>query len=306
MRRLAINKKRQFALNKLFNLCVVLGLFAAWGSIDLFSDGENAWGFGFGIAALLLIAIPAIFTPYCYAFDSDGVSLCYVFLPVERYLWKDIHAIEVEDTSVGTGTRANIFEFFYAYVFSIEGKNVGKSRFYMNGHIRKSFRTKYLLEKYWDGTITGYLFEDAKKWIDKRKTKRQSQIKAHLTDEIVPMEREIRAKTRQWLNPFVAQAKQYDLDIKVKYFYITKDFEELKSRPAAGYTYTLVAEIAHFNETDEDRIVIVSADLLYVRLGKTRYRGVENEHAKEELECAFSDALNEIHKNGIEIYCKNN
>ena len=301
-----IKKKRQFALNKLFNFLIVVGMFLSWVSIEFLIDNDITWAVGLGLAALLFIIIPAIFTPYCYAFDSEGVSLCYVFLPVERYLWKDIHAIEIEDTSINTASSANIFEFFYANVFSIKGKNVGKSRFYMNGNIRKSFRTKYLLEKYWDGTITGYLFEDAKKWINKRRAKKQSQVKAHLTDEIVPMEREIRAETREWLKPFIAQAKQYNLDIKEKYLYITKDFEELNSRPKEGYTYTLVAEISHFNETDENRIVVVSVDLLYVRLGKTTYRGVKNKHIKEELEFTFSDVLNEINKNGIEVYCKNN
>lgn len=281
-------------------------MFFAWGSIEFFIENDTAWSWGFGLVGLILIVLPAIFTPYCYAFDSEGVSLCYVFLPVERYLWKDIHAIEVEDIKLGTASRVTIFDFFYASVFSIKGTNVGESRFYMNGHIRKSFRTKRLLEKYWDGTITGYLFEDAKKWIDKRKAKKHSQIKAHLTDEVVAMEREIRAETRELLKPFIAQAKQYNLDIKEKYFYITGDFEELKSRPKEGYTYTLVAEISHFNETDQNRIVVVSVDLLYVRLGKTVYRGVKNKHIKEELEFTFSDVLNEINKNGIEVYCKNN
>lgn len=281
-------------------------MFFAWGSIEFFIENDTAWSWGFGLVGLILIVLPAIFTPYCYAFDSEGVSLCYVFLPVERYLWKDIHAIEVEDIKLGTASRVTIFDFFYASVFSIKGTNVGESRFYMNGHIRKSFRTKRLLEKYWDGTITGYLFEDAKKWIDKRKAKKHSQIKAHLTDEVVAMEREIRAETRELLKPFIAQAKQYNLDIKEKYFYITEDFEELKSRPKEGYTYTLVAEISHFNETDQNRIVVVSVDLLYVRLGKTVYRGVKNKHIKEELEFTFSDVLNEINKNGIEVYCKNN
>jgi len=301
-----IKKKRQFALNKLFNFLIVVGMFLSWVSIEFLIDNDITWAVGLGLAALLFIIIPAIFTPYCYAFDSEGVSLCYVFLPVERYLWKDIHAIEVEDTSIDTASNANIFEFFYANVFSIKGKNVGKSRFYMNGNIRKSFRTKYLLEKYWDGTITGYLFEDAKKWINKRRAKKQSQVKAHLTDEIVPMEREIRAETREWLKPFMAQAKQYNLDIKPKYLYITKDFDELNSRPKEEYTYTLVAEISHFNETDENRIVVVSVDLLYVRLGKIAYRGVENKHIKEEFEFTFSDVLNQINKNGIDVYCKNN
>jgi len=300
-----MNKTKQFALNKLFNICIVLGSFFAWGSIIwVFRENDIAWGLGFGVVALLLIVLPAIFTPYCYAFDSEGVSLCYIFLPVERYLWKDIHAIKIE--AKDTSSSSDIFGFFWGNVFSIKGTNVGKRRFYMNGHIRKSFRAKHLLEEYWDGTITGYLFEDVKNWINKRKVKKQSQIKLHLTDEVAAMERETRAEIREWLKPFIEQAKQYNLDVKANYFYITKDFEELKSRPKEGYTYTLVAEISHFNETDENRIVVISIDLIYVRLGKAAYRGVVNKHIKEEFEFMFSDVLNEINKNGIEVYCKNN
>ncbi len=302
-----MKKRKQIALNKLFNFCFALGILLAWMSYEFFTDGKTAWGLGNGIASLLFITLPTIFTPYCYAFDSEGVSLCYVFFQVERYLWKDIYAIEVEDKQDYSGSKRSLLVFFlYASIFSIYGKNVGKCRFYMKGHIRKSFRTKHLLEKYWDGTITGYLFEDAKKWINKRRAKKQKQIESHFTDEVVLMEREIRKEAREWLKPFIEQAKQYDLELKAKYFYITKDFEELNSRPEDGYTYTLITEIAYFNETDENKIVIVSVDLLYVRLGKTSYRGVKNEHAQEDLQVTIADVLNEINKNGIEAYCKEN
>ena len=121
----------------------------------------------------------------------------------------------------------------------------------MDGHIRKSFRTKYLLEKYWDGTITGYMFEDLKNWFNKRKAKKQAEIKEHLTDEVAPMEQEMRRQAKDLLKPFVAEAKQYNLEIKSKYYYITSDGEELYYRPKEDYTYTLVCEIAHFNERDE-------------------------------------------------------
>lgn len=299
-----MNKRKQIALNKLFNFFMLCGLFFAWGAVDTFIQGDNMWGFIFSACALLLIIIPAIFTPYCYAFDSEGVSLCYVFLPVERYLWKDIYAIEVDDISIGTRARASIFDLLYASVFSIRGTNVGETRFYMKGNIRKTFRTKHLLEKYWDGKITGYLFEDLKEHIDKRKAEKQSYIKEHMKDEIVPMEREIRAEVREWLEPLTARANQYDLDIKAEYFYVTEDFEELKYRPKEKYTYTLIAEIAHFGETNEDRIVVVSVDLLFVRLGKKAYLGVKNKHAKKELEDIVSEVLSEINKNGIEAYCQ--
>lgn len=297
-----MKERKQFALNKLFNFSILLGLLFLGLSIELFLDNDNVWGIGLGVASLICIVPALLFTPYCYVFDSKGVSLCYVFLPVERYLWKDIHSIEVENVRIAPGKSTTLLDAFFAYVFCIRGKNVGRTRFYMNGCIRKSFRTKRLLEKHWDGTITGYFFEDVKKWYSKRKTKKQAQIEAHFTDEIVVMEREIRAEVRDWLDPLIPQAKQYDLVIKPKYFYITKDYKELNSRPEEGYTYTLVAEIARPGETDENRIVVLSIDLLYVRLGKTAYRGVKNECAREELEVTVKDVL----CNGIEAYCKNN
>lgn len=84
------------------------------------------------------------------------------------------------------------------------------------------------------------------------------------------------------------------LDVKLKYYYVTKDSKELKSRPQEGYTYSLDVEISHFNETDENKIIVVSADLLYVKLGKSSYRGVKNQKAKEELQIDFSDVLEKI------------
>ena len=250
-----MKKRKQIALNKIFNLCMVLCAFCAWGAVDLFRDGEYLSGLGFGIVSLLLIVLPAIFSPYCYVFDSEGVSLCYLFFSVERYLWKDIYAIDVKGTT--SSSRSILFELFFAYDFCIHGTSVGKLPFFMKGHVRKSLRTKRLFETYWDGTVTGYFLEDVRAWHEKRKSDKKSKIRAHLTDEIVPMERETRAEVREWLEPFVAQAKHCDLEIKTKYLYITKDFEELNSRPQEGYTYTLLAEIARSVEADENRTVVV-------------------------------------------------
>ena len=295
-----MKKRKQIALNKFFNFCIVVGLFIGWMAILSFQDPELSlgWGLGFGIAALLLILLPMFFTPYCYIFDSEGVSFHYVFFPVERYLWENVRAITVEDVALSTGSNHCLLVLFYGRVFHIEATNEGPCRFYMTGNIRKTFRTKRLLEKYWDGTITGYLFEG----LQERRRKKQAEIKTHLSDEVVPMEQEVRTQTREWLEPFIAQARQYDLNIKAKYLFITKDFEEYKVRPEEGYTYTLVIEIARPGEKDENHIIEVSMDLVYVRLGKKAYRGVKSPHLQEEFQLAISETLNDIFKNGIESY----
>lgn len=290
-----MNRKKQIALNKLFNTSVVLGVLSVCISIELFSCDEIIWSIILAVAACLLIFLPMIFTPCCYIFDSEGVSFCYILIPNERFLWKDIYAIEVEDINPPYSNHSIItLDFFYASVFCLKGNDSIKRRFFENVHIRKSFRTKKLLEKYWDGTITGYFFDDAKKWINKKRAKKQAYVNAHFTDEIVKMEREIRADAREWLKPILAQVKQNNLDVKLKYYYVTKDSKELKSRPQEGYTYSIDVEISHYNETDENKIIVISADLLYVKLGKTSYRGIKNPKAKDELQIDFSDVLEKI------------
>ena len=290
-----MNKRKQIALNKLFNTSVVSGVLSVCISIELFSCDEIIWGVILAVAACLLILLPLIFTPCCYIFDSKGVSFCYILIPNERFLWNDIYAIEVEDISPPyTHMYSITLDFFYASVFCLKGNDSIKRRFFENVHIRKSFRTKKLLEKYWDGTITGYFFDDAKKWINKKRAKKQAYVNAHFTDEIVKMEREIRADTREWLKPVLAQAKQNNLDVKLKYYYVTKNSKELKSRPQEGYAYSVDVEISHYNEIDENRIIVVSVDLLYVRFGKSSYRGIKNKQAKEELQIDFSDVLEKI------------
>ncbi len=301
-----MKNRRQIALNKLFNVCIILGAFLGWMAYifatDIEAKSDIAWVIGFGLFSVGFIVIPCFFTPYCYSFDSEGVSLLYVFLPTERYLWKNIHAIEVIEKS----TKPSALDLLYSAVFAISGKSVGKSRFYMEGHIRKTFLTKRLLEKYWDGTITGYFFDDIRKCFAKYKKKNDIQTKVHLTDEIVPMERTIRAQTREIIEPFVAIAKQHNLVLKPNFLYITEDFKELHSRPKENYTYTALVGISHPYERDESRIVEISADLIYVRLGKTVYRGVVNQDFEEELRFFLKDTINEIAKNGIEVYCRNN
>ncbi len=290
-----MNRRNQIALNKLFNTSIVLGLISVCVAVELFFCDIIIWGVILAVVAILLIFLPMIFTPCCYIFDSEGVSFCYILIPNERFLWKDVYAIEVEDINPPYSHMYSItLDFFYASVFCLKGNNSIKRRFFDNVHIRKSFRTKKLLEKYWDGTITGYFFEDAKKWINKRRAKKQAYVNAHFSDEIVKMEREIRADAREWLKPVLAQAKQNNFEVKLNYFYVTKDLKELKSRPQEGYTYSIDVEISHFNETDENKIIVVSADLLYVKLGKNSYRGIKNPKAKEELKIDFSDVLEKI------------
>ncbi len=284
-----MKKRREIALNKLFNFCVFIGVLCIWMSIEALIDGEIIFAVITRIVGVLFIVLPATFTPFCYSFDKDGVSLCYFFLPVERYVWNSVAEIEINNSRVHSLRHSVLdlfLDFLYGNVFSIKSTNDIKPRFYMKGNIRKSFRTKHLIKKYWDGTITGSVFDDIKEWYNKRKTKKQKKIKAHFNDKIVPAERLARAKTREWIKPFVN-----GIDIKMKYFYNTKGLKYLKSRPKEDYTYIVVVEFISAGQPHENELVTNSVDLLKVKFNKRFYQGVENKTAEKEFRIVVSDLL---------------
>lgn len=298
-----MNGKGQIALNRLFNLFVIVGLLFLFGSYSLIKEKEIGFGIGIGLLGLFFLIVPIITMPYYYYFDNDGISAHYLLFPQERYRWNNIYAITVTNDS--SHHRSLLFDLIFSGVFEISGKVEGKRRFYMQSHIRKSRRTKRLIEKYWDGKVTGYFLENCKSWLDKCRKKKAAQIQAHLTDEVVPMERKTRAAVRAMIKPYIVEAKLYGLELRTRFVYVTKDFYELKSRPNAGYTYTVITDILHQGETDESRIVSVSADLLFVRLGRKAYRGVVNRDAEKEFPDMLEETLREIKENGIEVFHQN-
>lgn len=141
-----------------------------------------------------------------------------------------------------------------------------------------------------------------RQWWHKRTEKAPEQPKHYKTDENVAMERQARASVRQWIELFVAQARQYDLDVRTQYLYITQDYVEHRSRPQESHTYTASVSICPPGETDEDKMIIFYTDMIRVRLGKSAYRGVMNPQAEEDLKLAFTDIMTRIRQKGYASY----
>lgn len=285
------DKRTRFACNRFLIYGMLLGGFLAWMAVSFIHEGAIGAGIGSGAVALGVIIIVLLLMPWGYRFDQKGITICYLFLPSERYLWRNIRSIEVFYERRGPAT------------FRLEGRLEGKERFYMDGKIHKNRRTKRLLETYWDGTITGYFFEDLRKWWQKRKNKKENEINRHRTDEVVPMERTVRAETRSALALCDAQASQLGLKLRIKFYYETEDLEEVNSRPQGDYVYSALIELCRPGETDESKIITISAGLLHVRLGKTAYRGVKDDDALMNLRDELTQMLEEVRKNGFDAYC---
>ena len=285
------DRRTRFACNRFLIYGMLLGGFLAWMAVSFIHEGAIGAGIGSGAVALGVIIIVLLLMPWGYRFDQKGITICYLFLPSERYLWRNIRSIEVFYERRGPAT------------FRLEGRLEGKERFYMDGKIHKNRRTKRLLETYWDGTITGYFFEDLRKWWQKRKKKKENEINRHRTDEVVPMERTVRAETRSALALCDAQASRLGLKLRIKFYYETENLEEVNSRPQGDYVYSVLIELCRPGETDESKMITTSAGLLHVRLGKTAYRGVKDDAALMDLRQELTEMLEEVRKNGFDAYC---
>lgn len=293
--------EKQRAVNKWFVFWTLISIGAVlFGSAFINSEESSLGIFGF-VAGAFFFIVAIVTEPVFYVFESESVSLIYVFRKKECYLWKNVRSIRESYHSLGYGGTLSI-PTPSEIVFLLDGKVEGEEKWYMRGYVRKSFRTKKLMEKYW-GVVEESDFSKIKKKIEKWQGKKQKQIDAHFTDEAVKCEREARAKIREATKPGIEKAKSHNIDIKVKFYYVTSSGEELTSRPDEGYRYTACAEISYIGETDEDRIVVTDEDLLFVRFSKTGYKCTENKKSAESFSNTLQEVVETICEKGIEVYC---
>lgn len=291
-------KKAQYAINKLVLAFFLMGIILLMISMVAFGEGSIGIGIGMAFFGALFFIIPICFMPLYYRFDSDGVSLKYLFLSEERYLWKNVRSIHLTDDS----TRTSIFNIFFM-VFQINGQVEGKHLRHMEGKIQKSIRTKHLIEKYWDGKVEGYLIDDIKDHINRRKAKKSIRSGKYSAETVSKDERYARESIREKIKPYVSRAATMDLELRYKFVYVTDDLEESNSRPKEKYEFTAMVEISRKSETNEDMILCADSALLTVKLGKNEYISSKRKGAYRDLTEQLDILFDEIEKTGFEAYC---
>jgi hypothetical protein len=290
-----MKNSRRFAFNHLFLRFVTIGALFLVGAIPLAFE-EVSLGIILLVIALGFLAFPAIFMPFYYHFDSEGVTFFYLFLTNERYLWKNIASVH-ENAENGL-THDLLFSGYYQIEAPVEGKHAP----YMEGKIRKSPRCKRLLETFYTGRIQGDPAKELRTLAQRRAETEERITKQHLTDEIVPMEREKRAEVRRLVLPLAKEAEELGLSLQTEFLFITPDLREYNSRPHGGYSYTALVKISYPEEIDEARVLCLEAELLRVHLDKKAYIGTPNPTAVKKLNKALGEILTKIRKNGFVYY----
>lgn len=167
------SKQCKIALNRHLILFALIGLICIDFAQISFLEHEIGAGVAMAVFGALLLVVPVVFMPWWYRFDPQGVSIKYIFLSDERYLWKNVRSICVVEAISDNGRQSLFWR-----DFRLDGKVEGKKRRYMDSRICKNRRTKRLIKQYWNGTIKGYWHDEVqavKKWNNqhcKRKQKK--------------------------------------------------------------------------------------------------------------------------------------
>ena len=286
---------RQFAFNHLFLRFITIGALFLIGAVPLALENATL-GCILGIISLGFIVFPAVFMPFYYHFDTQGVTFFYIFLPNERYLWSKVSLVT---TNTENGLTHDLL--FSGY-FHIDAPTEEKHLPYMEGKIRKSPRAKRLLEKYWQGKIYGDPAKELKTLSSRKNEYTERITRQHLTDEIVVMEREKRAEVRRLILPLATEAEKLGLSVQIEFLFITPDLREYTTRPHGGYAYTALVKLSYPEEENENRILCLESELIHVRLDKQAYRGTPDMTAVKKLYKALDSTLVKIRKNGFEYY----
>ena len=299
---MASNKKKSVAFNwhQVFYLPIAILLIT--GAIIFFAEASVFLGIVLLLAALLFL-FGSLTNPLLYVFSRAGITLFYLILPNERYLWKDIESVDAGFVF----EQGRNFQLLSLPVYEISGTPDSNLYFYMNGYVCKTHRSKRLIETYWGHEVNGYL-SDLKIALKKHRSKQAKAMaqarRRQLETEILPMERAARAELRDAVKELTDQAQRGSLELRMDYLYLAGKGQESHSRPDESYRYLACAEISRSGETDGNRILVKCVFLMNVHIGKRSVSGKLHRNAKDLLRSAVGEALAEIAEKGIDAYIK--
>ncbi len=140
--------KREFAIDRFFIVYSLVSLITIAIAILLLIAGHYIPALLVGAGYILWCTLTVAMTPVCYFFDREGCTICYAFLPNERYLWSNIEDLKIEEEVDRSFNSLILNLILTSNVYTMQGNPEGKKRFYMKGRIRKSKKTRQLLLKY--------------------------------------------------------------------------------------------------------------------------------------------------------------
>lgn len=281
--------KKSFALALRLFVFVLCTAFAALITAMAVKDGDTGFALLGGILTLVFI-FGTVIAPKLYIADEEGISLYYLPFVKEYFKWNEIKRIKIKKSY----SRSIIFDFLWKEyeIIPIKEKRNKGSKYHSIFHgseISRTFLTRRMIKKYWDGNIE----DDSFSWFKKRFSKEKDvKIKYDLT-EVKQKEKWARDMLKQIAAQYESKAALYEKTIDASCTYFT-DEDDFNSRPKENYSY--VAEIFVEKENDEKSSFYITAELLFVSYGKKSMKITQNKNAFDEIAEKINEAIEQTEK----------
>lgn len=281
---MVIDLKKSFALDSRLFLFVLCLLFAGLMTVISLQDGEKGFSLFCGMLTLMFV-FGVITAPKLYIADEEGLSIYYLPFVKEYFKWNDIKRIKIKKSN----SRSIIFDFLwreYEIVPTKEKRYKGSKyhSIFHSSEISRTFLTKRMIEKYWEGTIE----DDSLSWFKKRFSNKESgKIKYELT-EVKEKEKWARQSLKQIVMQYERKAELHGKTIDASCTYFIDD-DDFSNRPQENYSY--VAEVFVEKENDEERSFYIKQEILFVSYGKKQIKIIENNGAFDEISKLINEAI---------------
>ena len=163
-----MKSRKHVFFNRQQLLLILTAVVFLWLGVIWISEGGDGFWFGTFFLLLACAMLPAflLFFPNFYLMDSRSIRIYYCLFYKEEIPWSTVSSVELEYAAGG----GNYIPYFLDR-FVIHGKPLKKPRFFMKSAICRTHRGRRLIEAYTGRRIEGYLSEDIKGWLGKKKTR---------------------------------------------------------------------------------------------------------------------------------------
>ncbi len=194
------------------------------------------------VIVIAMGAVMAVFTPYMYKFDSEGISFCYILGVKHRYLWKDVDFIICSTT---TSRRSEHDE------YEIVGKPEKNHRVFKAKTIIKTKKIQACMVEYAQLKVT-----DLTAYYSRNDFK---------LSNFQTIESGLRAEIEKHISRYYAELSYLSLNLKYHYAYTLDDdinMTEYSEKPIGDSTYGIYLEICRHGETDKNKMVCYDISLI--------------------------------------------
>ncbi len=248
-------------------------------------------GTGFTLLMVLLtiaFVVGLVIVPKLYVADTEGLSIYYLPFVKEYFKWEEIKRIrKKKSTYYGRGSLILDFLFADYEIVPIKAKEYKDSKFHSIFHsseISRTFMTRRIIKKYWDGEIEG----DSFTWFKKHLSKEGVQKINYNLAEVKEKEKRARQSLKQIVMQYERKAELHNKTIDASCTYFIDD-DDFSNRPKENYSY--VAEIFVEKENDEERSFYIKQEILFVSYGKKSVKIIQSKNAFDDIARKINEAI---------------